>query len=85
MGAKVMKILENSQLVVRQLIGDYKCNNPILMKFLEVAHSLLQQFAEVTISHVPRSDNEVANELAQQASRFQLGMNEVNNKKIAEA
>ena len=38
--------------MVKQLVGGYKCNNPVLMKFLELAHSQLQQFAEVTISHV---------------------------------
>ena len=49
--------------MIKQLIQDYKCNNLVLMEFLDLAHSLLQQFAEVTISHVPKSDNEVANEL----------------------
>ena len=34
------------------------------MEFLDIAYSLLQQFVVVTICHVPRSSNEVANELA---------------------
>ena len=55
------------------------------MEFLELAHYLLQQFAKLTISHVPRNDNEAANNLAQQASGFWLRMNEINNIKIAEA
>ena len=49
------------------------------MKFLDLAYSLLQQFAEVTTSHVPQNDNEVANELSQQASGCWLGINEINN------
>ena len=53
------------------------------MEFLDLARSLLQQCAEITISHVPRSDNEVANELALQASSFRLGLNEINSKDIA--
>ena len=55
---------------MKQLIREYKCINLTLMEMLDRARSLLQQFAEVTIFHVLRSDNEVANELAQQASRF---------------
>ena len=55
------------------------------MEFLELACSLLQQFAEVIISYVPRNDNETTNELAQQASGFWLGMNEINNIEITTA
>ena len=55
------------------------------MEFLELACFLLQQFANVTISHVLRSDNEVSNELAQQTSGFWLGVNEINNIEIVEA
>ena len=76
--AKVIKILGDSQLVFEQLIGEYKCNNPTLMNLLNLARTLLQQFAEVTITHVPWNNNEVANELAQQASGFWLESNEVN-------
>ena len=57
MDAKVIKITGDSLLVVKQLVGEYKCNNPVLMEFLELARSLLQQFAEVTICCVPQSDN----------------------------
>ena len=42
MKAKVMKILGDSQLVVKWLIGEYKYINLVLMKFMELAHSLLQ-------------------------------------------
>ena len=55
------------------------------MELLDLAHSLLQSFVEVTISHVPQSDNEVANELAQQAFSFRLGLNKINNIDIAKA
>ena len=51
--------------MIKQLIGEYKSNNPTLMESLELACILLQQFTEVIISHIPRSDNEIANELAQ--------------------
>ena len=66
----------------KQLIGEYKYNNPVLIRLLDLARSLLQQFAKVAISHVPQSDNEVANKLAQQASTFWLGLSEINNIEI---
>ena len=65
MDAKMIKILGDSQPVIKQVIGEYKCNNPTLMKSLEIARALLEQFTEVTISHVPQNDNETANDLAQ--------------------
>ena len=71
--------------MVKQLVREYKCNNPVLMEFLELDRSILQQFAEVTISHIPRSDNEVANKLAPQVSRFWLGLNEINNIEVIKA
>ena len=49
------------------------------MELLSQAHSLLQQFAKVTISHVLW-----ANELAKQASGFRLELNEINNVDVAE-
>ena len=39
----------------------------------------------MTISHVPPNNNEVANELLEQASRFCLGSTEVNTRDIAKA
>ena len=76
--AKVIKIGGDSQLVIKQLAGEYKCNNLTLMDLLDLARSLLQQFIEVTISQVPQNDNEVANDLAQLASKFRLGSNKIN-------
>ena len=55
------------------------------MDLLDLGRSLLQQFIEITIFHVPWSNNEVANELAQQASGFRPGSNEVNNVDVVEA
>ena len=83
MDAKVIKNMGDSQLMVKQLIGEYKCNNLVLMEFLELAHSLLQQFTKIKFSHVPLSDNEVANKLAQQALRFRLEVNDINNIEFA--
>ena len=36
MEAKVIKILRDTQLVIKQLIVEYKCNNPVLIKILKI-------------------------------------------------
>ena len=56
--------------MIKQLVGEYKWYNLTLMESLELAHILLQQVFEVRISHVPWSDNEIANEFTQQAFDF---------------
>ena len=60
----------NSQLVINQLFGEYKCNNLILEEYLEEAGALLEHFANVIITHAPRFSNEATNDLAQHAYRY---------------
>ena len=76
--AKVIQIMGDSQLVINQLLGEYRCNSPILEEYLGKAKTLLEHFADVSISHIPRASNEVANGLAQQASGYRLMLPEVN-------
>ena len=50
--------------MIRQLTGEYKCQNPNLLHYHETASALLQWFADVVIMHIPREENEEANGLA---------------------
>ena len=59
-----MQIMGDSQLVINQLLGEYKCNSPALEGYLEEARSLLEHFANVIISHIPGTFNETTNDLA---------------------
>ena len=67
MEAYIICILGDSQLVIWQLIGEYQCNNPKLLHCYETTNELLQQFVDVTITHIPRKENKELNGLAQQA------------------
>ena len=67
-GIKTLEIIEDSQLVVKQMSKEYKCVNKNLIKYLSLALRLLDQFDDVTIRHVPREENVEANEFAQLAS-----------------
>ncbi|XP_015944178.1 uncharacterized protein LOC107469312 [Arachis duranensis] len=68
-----LEILGDSQLVLKQLSKEYKCNNEALQKYLETTWELLTSFCKVSLVHIPRIHNEMANELAQITSRYRVG------------
>nr|XP_025628487.1 uncharacterized protein LOC112721656 [Arachis hypogaea] len=72
-GVLEVQILGDSQLVLKQLSKEFKCNNEMLQKYLVTAWELLTSFQKVSLVHIPRIHNEIANELAQIASRYRVG------------
>ncbi|MGD9125218.1 MAG: ribonuclease HI family protein [Desulfarculaceae bacterium] len=67
LGADRLKIRLDSQLLVRQLNGQYRVKSPGLKPLYEKALRLLRDFAEVDIIHVKRNLNTEADALANQA------------------
>ncbi|XP_020972633.1 uncharacterized protein LOC110269268 [Arachis ipaensis] len=63
-GALEVQILGDSQLVLKQLSKDFKCNNEKLQKYLTTSWELLTSFPKVSLVHIPGIHNEIANELA---------------------
>lgn len=59
-----LTIKGDSQLVVRQVTGEYDCNAENLSPLLDTVQELLAEFDDWTIEHVPRSDNSAADETA---------------------
>ncbi len=57
----------DSQLLVRQLNGEYRVKADNLKPLYERARQLLATFPSVTIEHVPRARNKDADRLANQA------------------
>ena len=53
--------------MLRQLTGEYKCNNLFLTPYYIVSTQLLGSFHFVDFAYVPRESNWEANELAQVA------------------
>ncbi|KAJ8538461.1 hypothetical protein K7X08_027682 [Anisodus acutangulus] len=74
MKVKYIKIRGDSQLVIKQLAGEYDCKDPNLLVRYEMASRLLSRFASSTLSHVPRGINVEANDLAQEASGFRKSL-----------
>jgi ribonuclease HI len=72
LGARHVKIRGDSELVVKQLTKEYMCIQEHLMKYFVIAFSLLKQFESYNTQHVPRIENQEANDLAQIASGYKV-------------
>ena len=57
----------DSELVVRQLNGEYKVRSQSLKGLYQEACSLMEKFETIRIRHIPRSDNADADSLANKA------------------
>jgi ribonuclease HI len=57
----------DSELVVRQINGEYKVKNPALRELYNKAVSLLKGFSSYSISHIPRERNKEADALSKKA------------------
>ncbi|MFC1514131.1 ribonuclease HI family protein [candidate division KSB1 bacterium] len=62
-----VKIFSDSELLVKQINGEYKTKNPNLLKLKEKAESILVDFKEYSIEHIPREKNSLADGLANKA------------------
>ncbi|MGE3180346.1 MAG: ribonuclease HI family protein [Phycisphaerae bacterium] len=62
--AESIELRSDSELVVRQVTGDYRVKSPILAPLYEQAQRRLLQFRGWTIRHIPREANGRADELA---------------------
>ena len=57
LGEKYVRVIGDSQLVLQQLIGGYKCNGLLLTPYFTVVIQLLDSFDNVKFEHVPRESN----------------------------
>ncbi len=67
LGARRVIINLDSELVVRQLAGEYKVREAHLKSLHEKALELLGTFAKYRLRHVPREENRRADQLANEA------------------
>jgi ribonuclease HI len=68
--AILVEIFGDSELVIKQLNGQYECRNDILRNYYEECKEILKSFQLVILQHIPRENNEEANRLAQSASGY---------------
>ncbi len=67
MGIRELDVLADSELLVRQLNGEYQVKAENLRPLFEEARQLLKAFPEVTLRHIRREENEAADEMSNRA------------------
>jgi ribonuclease HI len=66
-GVRRLTVFSDSELVVRQLSGQYKVRDEVLSRFHDTVRRLLHQFQEVEVKSIPREENAAADRLVNQA------------------
>ena len=67
MGIKELEVLSDSELLVRQLKGEYAVKADHLKPLHDEAKALLKTFPEIDVRHIPREDNAAADEMSNRA------------------
>ncbi len=67
LGAREVDVRADSLLMIQQLRGAYKVKNEGLKPLHEEAKGLLRQFDKVSLGHVPREKNLLADEMSNRA------------------
>jgi ribonuclease HI len=65
--AVLVEVYGDSELVIKQLNGQYECKSEALRSYYEECREILKSFPLVTLQHIPREHNEEANRLGQSA------------------
>ena len=66
LGKKKIRVQSDSQLLVRQLNGQYRVKDEKLKHLFDRARNLLREFDQIRVVHVPRESNKLADRLANQ-------------------
>jgi ribonuclease HI len=67
LGARAVEVVNDSELVARQIGGQYKVKNPGLRPLWQEAMAALREFDSWAVQNVPRAMNARADELVNQA------------------
>src|SRR5712691_4428766 len=68
LSARALHVFSDSEVVVRQMSGEYTCRSPQLYSLNWICRKLARSL-DFSISHVPRENNTEANGLAASAAR----------------
>jgi ribonuclease HI len=66
-GATDVEIRADSQLVLKQFLGEYRMKAPHLAHFLQEAREKARRIKKLRVVHVPRAENHEADALANEA------------------
>jgi ribonuclease HI len=68
LGVQQLLVKGDSQLVIKQVKGEYSCNDPKLATYLFYAQKLEKDFEVLDLQHIPHANNIVTDELLTKAS-----------------
>jgi len=68
--APALRVLSDSELLVKQINGEYKVSNPVLKELHARAVNMIRKFEWFTIRHVRRERNKEADALANKAMDY---------------
>lgn len=71
-GYTTVTVKTDSELLARQLSGQYQVRDAHLRLFHDLARHLVRGFQRCVVSHVPRTENRLADRLASQAAHMRL-------------
>ena len=74
-GPKALKVVSDSELLVKQIRGDYKVKSPSLLELYQRARKMIGQLEWFSIQHVLRGGNQEADRLANLAMDKGMGRN----------
>lgn len=66
-GAATLRVFSDSELIIRQMRGEYRVKNAGLKPLFSSAQALVRAFGSVDFVHVPRAENADADALANEA------------------
>ena len=67
LGVRVLDVRADSMLTMMQLKGEWKIRNEGLKPLFERARQLINRFDDITFRHVPREQNQAADEMSNRA------------------
>ncbi|PKA46879.1 hypothetical protein AXF42_Ash021686 [Apostasia shenzhenica] len=66
MAVKHIQVFSDSQLVVNQVNRIFETKDEVLKKYLQLARSLISQFEDFSLTHIPQDENQVADRLVKE-------------------
>jgi len=76
LNVKSLEVLMDSQLVVKQVLGEYRVKNAGLQSLWKEACALIKQFDQVDLQHIRRENNVDADRLVNQALDASAGLDD---------
>src|ERR1700730_4803748 len=78
LSAEALHVFSDSEVVVKQMRGEYVCRNPRLYSLNWTCRKLARSL-DFSISHIPRESNVEANSLAGSAARKAVSLTDASN------